>query len=136
MDIKKLTLAAVAGGITMFILGGLFYEVLLKGFFMDAAGQAAGAYRAEPIIWAIILGELSFATLVAYIFQRWATIKTFMGGLKGGAVIGLLIGLGINLVFYGTTTLMEGAAVIVDPLITVIRLALAGGVIGWLLGRE
>ena len=136
MDIKKLSLAAAAGGVTLFILGAVFYVGLLESFFNEAAGTSANVYRAEPLMWAIFLGELCAAVLITYIFQRWATIKTLKGGVKGGAVIGLLLGLAINLTMYGTTTMSTLPAVLVDAAVTTIRFSLAGGVIGWLLGRE
>jgi len=136
MDAKKAIMASLAGAVTLFLLGFIFYGVLLMDFFNNAAGSSANVYRQEPILWSIFLGELSTAALVTIIFGRWASIKTFMGGLKGGAIIGLLMGLGINLVFYGTTTLGTLASTLVDPVISVIRLGIAGGVIGWVLGKE
>ncbi len=136
MDAKKLVMASVAGAVTLFVLGGLFYVLLLEDFFTKAAGDAAVAYRQEPLLWSIFLGELANAVLVTVIFGRWASIKTFMGGVKGGAVIGLLMGLGIALIFYGTTTLGNITSTLADALITVIRYGIAGGVIGWVLGRE
>jgi len=39
-------------------------------------------------------------------------------------------------VFYGTTTLGTLTSTLVDPIVSVIRLAIAGGVIGWVLGKE
>ncbi len=40
MDTKKFALATIAGGITLFVLGYVFYEVLLAGFF-EANGHKA-----------------------------------------------------------------------------------------------
>jgi len=91
MDAKKVIMASLAGAVTLFLLGFIFYGVLLMDFFNNAAGASASVYRQEPILWAIFLGELSTAALVTIIFGRWASIKTFMGGLKGGAIIGLLL---------------------------------------------
>ena len=81
------------------------------------------------------MGELSMAALVTMIFGRWASIKTFVGGMKGGAIIGLLAVLSFDMIFYGTTTLGTLTSTLVDPLIGMVRAAVAGGVIGWILGR-
>ena len=105
MDAKKFIMAMLAGAVTLFLLGYVFYVALLADFFMKAAGSAAGTFRQEPILWSIFLGEAAMAALITLIFGRWASIKTFTGGLKAGAIIGILAGLSINFVFYGTTTL-------------------------------
>ncbi len=136
MDAKKVIMASLAGAVTLFLLGYIFYGVLLMDFFNNAAGSYASVYRQEPILWSIFLGELSMAVLLTIVFGRWASIKTFMGGLQGGAIIGLLVGLGMNLIFYGTTTLGTMTSTLVDPIISVIRLGIAGGVVGWVLGKN
>lgn len=135
MDAKKFIMATLAGGVTLFCLGYVFYEALLGDFFKSAAGDSA-ALRQEPIIWAIFVGETVIAAVLTMIFGRWAAIKTFVGGAKAGAILGVLLALGINFTLFGTTTMMTMvAAVVVDPLISLVRLGVAGGVIGWVLGR-
>ncbi len=136
MDTKKLTLGSLAGAVTLFLLGFVFYAVLLESFFNEAAGASASVYKAEPTLWAIFVGELLMAVLVATIFLRWATISTFMGGLKGGAIIGTLLGLGFAFTMFGTTTMMSLPAILVEGVVSAIRFGIAGGVIGWVLGRE
>ncbi len=135
MDAKKFIMAMLAGAVTLFLLGYVFYVALLADFFMKAAGSAAGTFRQEPILWSIFLGEAAMAALITLIFGRWASIKTFTGGLKAGAIIGILAGLSINFVFYGTTTLGTMTSGLADSIVTLIRHAIAGGVIGWVLGR-
>ena len=95
MDTKKFLTGTVVGGITHFILGYVFYGVLLSGFFESNAGSATGVARTpdELIWWALVLASLSFAALITYIFLKWAHISTFTSGLRSGAVIGLLVGL-------------------------------------------
>ena len=135
MDAKRFILATLAGAITLFLLGFLFYGVLLMDFFHEAAGSSAVVYREETILSAIFLGEVARAALVTKIFG-WASIKTFMGGVKGGATFGVLVALGINLIFYGVTTMYTMNAALVATIVALIRFAIAGGVIGWVSGRE
>lgn len=136
MDAKKLTLGSLAGAVALFLLGYVFYEALLGNFFAEAAGSSASAMRAEPVLWSIFVGELLMAGMLATVFLRWATISTFMGGLKGGALIGGLVGLGFAFVMFGTTSMMTLPSVLVEGVVSAIRYGLAGGVIGWVLGRE
>ena len=42
MDAKKIIIATLAGAVTLFLLGFVFYVVLLNDFFMNAAGSSAG----------------------------------------------------------------------------------------------
>jgi hypothetical protein len=135
MDAKKFIMATLAGAVTSFLLGFIFYVVLLEAYFQSAAGSSAGFYRQEPILWSIFLGELTMAGLVTLIFARWASIRTLIGGAKGGALIGVFFGLAINLVLYGTTTMGTLMSGLVDSVISMIRLGITGGVIGWVLGR-
>ena len=135
MDAKRFILATLAGAITLFLLGWLFYGFLLMDFYEKAAGSSAAVYREVPIFWAIFLGEVAMAALLTKIFG-WSAIKGFMGGLKGGATIGVLLALGINLIFYGTTTLGTLTSWLFDVIVALIRYGIAGGVIGWVVGRK
>jgi hypothetical protein len=135
MSAKRFLAAALAGGITLFLLGYLFYVVLLEGFFASHSGTATGAVREAPLIWAIFVGELALAALVTIIFGRWATISTAVGGLKAGAVIGLLLGINYGLVMFGTTNTTDLIAAAVDVVVTAVRVGICGAVIGAILGR-
>ena len=86
MNFKNFILAGIAGGITDFLLGYLFYGILFHTYFGSM----------EPNLKFIFLGCMSFGFLISYIYVRYANLVTFMAGLKGGAVIGLLTGLMYN----------------------------------------
>ncbi|QNL22661.1 hypothetical protein HZR84_12140 [Hyphobacterium sp. CCMP332] len=138
MTIKSRILATLVGFVVLFLLGWLFYGALLMDFYVSNSGSATGLNRAEDemVWWALILGNVFQAYLLVYIFGTWAQIKTFMGGLQGGAIIGLILGFGLNLSWYGTSNAMNLTATLVDPFVTAIMLGITGGAIGWMLGRE
>ncbi len=129
---QRSILAAIAGAITLFVLGFVIYAVVLKDFF---ASNGAAVVEA-PVYWAIALGELAFGVLLAYIFSRWASISTFAGGFQGGAVLGALIALGIGLVQFGALGGPNLTAVIADTVVSAVRVGIAGGVVGMVLGRD
>ncbi|MEZ4775574.1 MAG: hypothetical protein R3D00_20480 [Bacteroidia bacterium] len=133
MDIKKFSLATLAGAVAIFFLAYLFYEPLLGSFF-EAHGTNPTA-REMPLMLLLVVASLIWAALYTLIFMRWAGISTFMGGLKAGAIIGGLIGLSMNLEFFALNTNMDYLSVIVDTIVWVLRFGLAGGAIGWVLGR-
>lgn len=133
MNAKQFLLATLAGGLTLFVLGGALYGWLLADFF--DSHMAAGVMRETPIWGALVASELIVAALVTLIFGRWATISTPLGGLKAGALIGLLLAAAINLSWYAVSTLIDPTAGAVDVVVSVIRMALAGAVIGLVLGK-
>ena len=129
---QRTVLAAVAGAVTLFVLGFLTYAVLLRDFF----AANATAVQTEPVLWAIAVGELAFGCLLAYIFSRWAGISTFTGGFQGGAIIGALMALGFGLIQFGAIGALNLTAVAAEVVISLIRYGIAGGVVGLVLGRS
>lgn len=83
MNVKNFLLAGIAGGITDFLLGWLFYGMLFHDFF---GGQ-------EPNLTYIFAGCMTFGFLLSYIYVGWTGINTLMAGLKAGLGIGLIMGL-------------------------------------------
>ena len=134
MDAKKFAIGTVAGGIAFFLLGWLLYGMLLMNYFEANAGSATGVNRESMNMIALFLGNLAMAALLTLVFLRWAGVSTFMGGLKAGALIGLLIALGLDLTMFGTTNIMTLNGMVMDVVVYTIMSAVAGGVIGWLLG--
>ncbi len=131
MDTKKFLTGTVVGGITYFILGFLFYGLLLADFF-EAQSGGADVMRAEDemVWWALILGNFLYAAFLTYIFMKWAQISTFKSGLRAGAIIGIFLGLAYNLVYYGTSTLMTLTGALADVVLSTAIAAIVGGVIG------
>jgi len=134
MDTTKFILASLIGGVVLFILGGLFYAVLFMDYFNSVA--APGLYKIEPTMWAIFVGELLSGSLLALIFSKWAAIKTFVTGLKSGSLIGIILGLGMGFTFYGAANMYDLPSMLFDAILGAIRFGIAGGVIGWFLGRK
>jgi hypothetical protein len=136
MSTSKILIAGLVTGVVAFLLGWLFYGILLMDFFESNAGNATGVSRGESMIWwALIAGNLIWGIFFAYIFGKWANISTAMTGAKAGAIIGLLLGAGWGLIYYGTSDIMNLTATIVDILVTGVTSAIMGAVAGWMLGR-
>ena len=93
---KNALMATVAGGITLFILGGLIYGLLLADFF------ASDAVSDQPIWWAVTLGQLLSAAFLTVVLD-WKGVSSAQEGFQAGAIIGALTGLAFALMMYGTT---------------------------------
>ena len=132
----KVLLAALAGGVASFLLGWVFYGILLEGFFAANAGSATGVMKDEASMgWLpLIVGNLATGLLFALIYSRWAGITTFKSGAIGGAWVGLLIGLSYDLISLGVTNIMTVNSALVDSLVSAVLGAITGGVVGWVLG--
>ena len=132
---KNKVLAVIGGTIALFGLGYLIY-VIIFGDATFMLGSGAEAASKDLNIGVIILMEALYALLLTIIFSKWAQIKTFSTGAKAGFIIGLLVGLCGSLELYATTTLTTAEGIAYSGITWAIRWAVAGGVIGWLLGRE
>jgi hypothetical protein len=133
----RVVAATVAGGIAFFILGFLIYGLILDPLVMRPnTNPDALKLMKDPPVWAfLILGNLVAGFLLAYIFDKWATIRTFVGGVIGGAVIFFIIALYLQLMFAAFMNMTNGyLPAVVDVIGTTVLGGLAGGVVGLVLG--
>lgn len=135
MNIRVLV-ATLVGGITMFLLGWLIFGILLMDYFKANTIQYSGLIKEVPNFVGLIIFNLAFAWLFAFIFDYWAGIRTFVAGLKGGALIMLPITIGINFQYLAFMNLHKGyTPIIVDIIAATLFGAIAGGVIAFVLGK-
>jgi len=136
MNSQKFIVAGIAGGIVNFLLGWLIYGMLLKDFM--ASNTAAGIMRGDSdmIWWALIVGNLSFGFLLAYVIGKSSAVSAGQGA-GVGFVVGLLVCLGYDLIMYATSTVMTSLkGVAADVAATAVMSAIAGAVVGWVLGMS
>jgi hypothetical protein len=134
--IIRVLAGTLVGGIVMFFLGWLIFGLLLAEFMKAHTINYAGLMKEPmPDMIPLALANLVWAWLFAFIFDYWANIRTFVGGLKGGALIMFPIALGIDLQFMAFMNLYQGfAPLIIDVIAATVLGAIGGGVIGWVLG--
>ena len=131
----RVVAGSVAGAVTLFVAGYLIFGILIISFMKDHTFQYAGLVKETPVLMVIFLSNVVMAFMLALVLEHWASIRTFVGGLKCGAILGFLIALSIDLGELGYVNLYKGYALIpVDVLAETVRTALAGGVIGAVLG--
>ena len=130
---KKMIMGTVAGAVAFFLLGFLLYAVILGGFYEANLGSATGVMRELPVWWAMLISQLGLAAVVTYVFLH-ADVATASDGLKTGAIFGLLLGIAISFELYAVTNWSNATVAFVEPIVSAVRTALAGAVIGWTLG--
>ena len=134
--LARIGAATIAGGIAFFVLGFVIYGLILESTVMKPNMNVYPGLMKEMPDWIpLILANMVSALLLAYIFDKWAGIRTFMGGLKGGAVIFFLMSLSFQLMFMAFWNLSKNfIPPIADVVGSTVLGAISGGVIGQVLG--
>lgn len=131
---NRVVLAIAAGTVTLFVVGFVLYVVLLGGFYASNLGSASGVLREVPVPWAMIVAHLGLASMLAYVLVH-AGVGKASHGLKVGATFGLLFGVAVAFDLFAVTNWSTLPVPFVEPLVTASRMAIAGLVMGWALGR-
>lgn len=139
--VTRLLAGTVAGGVAFFILGFVIFGLILADAVMKPntnifTGPGGINLMNEVPVWApLILANFVSALLLAYIFEAWAGIRTFVGGLKAGAIVWFLISLNIQLMFAAFMNLSKNyIPAVADVIGSTIMGAIGGGVIALVLG--
>ncbi len=135
MDIKRVAIGTIVGGITLYVLGYLIFELAFGPFYAANGGSAVGVFRSPVFQWAIAVGNFSFALLYTLALETRAGAPSIANGFITGATIGFLALFGIDAIHYGFTNLFRYIVVIVDPLLSAIHSGIAGAVIAAVLMR-
>src|SRR5687767_9897434 len=131
--------AGGAGAVALFLGGFVIFGLLLRSYFDETmTATARSVMRAEPDFVALIIAQIVLGLLLAFIFAYWASISTFVGGLRGGAIvmggIGLAMGLERLAFFQDLHTGSPYIPLLVHVIAAAVLGAIGGGVIGQVLG--
>jgi hypothetical protein len=131
----KFFLSGIAGGVVFFLLGYLIYGMLLMDFMKAHAGLATGVNRdpTQMLFLYLILGNLLFGFLLAYIFSK-AGISTASKGFVTGAIVGFLVSASYDCVSYATTFISTRPGVLADVVSFTVMSAVGGAVVAWVAG--
>ncbi len=135
MDIKRFIIGTVVGGIALYILGYVMFNLAFADFFAANAGSATGMWKDPQVMWAIAVGTLSYAALITLAIETRAGSTTIVEGLKVGAIVGFLMWFGADLIIYGIWNVWNLTAAIVDSLLELVRGGIGGVVIAAVLGK-
>ena len=131
----RVLVGSVAGAAALFALGYLIFGIMIVSFMREHTFQYAGMMKETPDLIMLFLSNLVMAAMLAIVFEHWTSTRTFIGGSKLGALLGFFVALNIDLSELGYMNLYRGYAPIpVDVMAETVRTALAGGVIGAVLG--
>lgn len=130
----RFALAALAGMVTIAIAGALLYGVVFRELFLANRGSAVGVMKSPPeLVW-VGLAHVPFGLLLALVI-KWRGRVSARGGAVTGAILGLLMAASYDLSQYGTTHLWTLKLTLVEPLITMAMVGVAGAAVGVVLGK-
>jgi uncharacterized membrane protein len=119
----------------MLLVGVLLYGFVFAGLFREGAVTMPGVMRQTPVILWVLAGQVGFGILVTLVVS-WRGAASFANGAWTGAMFGFLMAIGYDFAQYGTSNLWSLKATLLDPFITAVLVGSAGGVIGFVLGRD
>lgn len=133
MDLKKLFMGGIVGGILFFLLGWLIYGMLLMDFMNNHTGTAGNVSRTEPDFLYLAIGNLAMGFVLAYIFVK-GNVNSMANGFITGGIVGLLIAVGYDCMIYATTTVISKTAMAADVAASTVMTAVVGAVVAMVMG--
>lgn len=129
MDIKKLLVGGIVGGILYFGLGYLVYGKLLATFFASHPGTVLIDRAMADIQFLYLgIGNLLGGLLLAFIFLK-ANVKTAVGGFVTAGVIGALSSASMNCIMYSTTNALSKTGMAADVVAATVMTAIVGAIV-------
>lgn len=127
MNVKKLFVSGIAGGITYFFLGFLFYGVL---FVNETVSNVAGVNRQmnEMVWWSLSLGSLLYGILVAFVIGK-SNVTKVASGLTTSAILGLLVSSSYDFTMYANTNILTPKMLVFDIVLSTVMVAITGVVV-------
>jgi len=139
MKNSKFWIAGIVGGIVYFFLGWLIYDTLgMMNYMKGHMGMPAEQFyrpEANMIWWAMILSNLVWAYLTALIIS-WSNMGGLMGGAKVGLIFGLLIGAAVDLSYYSMSNLFTNEGMLADIAIGAALMTVGGAIMGAIIGNK
>lgn len=133
----KFLLGGLIGFVLFFLLGWLVYGILLADMMAGYMNTGCTRPMEEMNMGLMVLGNVCFGFLYAYVLSTNSRFASFSGGATGGAIVGLLMSLSYDSMMYAQSTVMNSYnGVIFDVVTWTVLSAIVGGVIGWWLGRK
>ncbi|WP_445384015.1 hypothetical protein ACT6NV_08300 [Robiginitalea sp. IMCC44478] len=127
---KQNLLATVAATIAMFILGYLIWGMALMSFFEEHSIVDVMKSDEEMSLGMIFLGNLATAFALSTLYGKWARgHHSAAQGFQFGAWVGFLIGVGMGLVWLGTSNFMDMTGHIAEAIVDILYYGVTGAII-------
>ena len=133
MNTTKLLVGTFVGSIANFLGGWVIFGMLLMKTM--ESNMVSGVSKTEPNLLGIFASGVVYSFLLAYIFERWAGIRTLQTGAVAGALITGLAALSFDIGLFSMANWFTSfTGVIVDVIANIALGAVTGAAIGWFSG--
>ncbi|MCO5724613.1 hypothetical protein [Robiginitalea marina] len=127
---KQNLLATLAATVTMFVLGYLIWGIAAVSFFEAHTITNVMKPDAEMNMVFIFIGNLFACFGMSTLYGKWARgHHSFTEGFTFGAWIGFIIGVGMGLLWLGTSNLMDTTGHLVEAVLDIVFYGFVGVVI-------
>ena len=130
---KSKLLSTLAAFILMFFGPWIFYSMLAASFFENhrtLIGASTMRPEDQTDMPFLVLGCLILAYALSTLYSKWARgTHSFSHGFEFGVWIGIFSGLGVSLIWYATSQVMDLTGHIVDGVWWIVWYGITGGVI-------
>ena len=125
---KQNLLATLAAFVVTFLLGYAIWGAAFAGFFEEHSLN--DIMKDPPDLLFIALGNLVGAFAMCSLYGKWARgVHSFSEGFQFGAWIGVFVGFGMGLLWYGTSELTDLTGLLVEAILDIVYFGIIGGVI-------
>jgi hypothetical protein len=137
--IKRFIITGLLTSVVNLALHGLTYALILKDFYRaHPAGseeymQQLNRSPEDLIIWAMAATSLTMGFFITTI-MKWSGARTFLSGLKHGALAGFLFWASVNFGLYASSNVFSLPSVLVDLACSGTAMTLAAAFSAWMLG--
>jgi ABC-type nitrate/sulfonate/bicarbonate transport system permease component len=137
MTLKRFVIGTVVGGLTVLATGYLMFATALRDFYASAlnAGSATGVQREPVLLWAVVVGAISYGALLTLAIDRPSTHPRILTGAATGAIVGGLMWITSNFMLYGVTNVGDLTSTLLTSLIELVPGTAAGAVVAFILGK-
>ncbi len=127
---KQNLLATLAATVAMFILGYLIWGMATMSFFEEHSNTAMMKSDEEMSLLLIFLGNLFGALAFCTLYGKWARGHHSAGqGFQFGALVGFFVGVGMGLVWMGTSNWMDTTGHIVEAILDILYYGVIGVIV-------
>ena len=128
---KSTLVGTLVGFVYLFFSGWFFYDYIAADFFSQH--QLNLTVDIAPEMNYITFGVLVQAYVISLIYSRWGRGGyCATSGFRMGALIGVFVGLGMNMISLGTSALIDFEATVVDGVWSMVNFGIAGALNGWI----
>ena len=132
----KIIYATLVGSVLAFLLGWLVFGILMDPYYQANMVHYSGLMKDEDTmrLYGIFLANLTTAGLFAYVFEKWAGIRSLSKGFVGGVILGGAMFLSFDLMMWSTMNVFPSKVFAVDVIVNALFGGIIGAAIGWVLG--